>query len=126
MLILSFALAVGITVASAQVQTTVEVVIQDEISSGPVGVTASVRCNNDNFASSTRCQSPVDSFNYIDVAHFDGYLLSGVQFEQYPITKTLSKMVVEDAFWYIDAKGDFKAKNDLFARVEHFFRSLAD
>jgi hypothetical protein len=115
----------GAHIASAQtVQTTVTVEIVDEVSSGPIGMTASVRCNNDNFASSTRCsESPVDSFYAIDVAHFEGTLLSGVAFEQFPITSTLSKFVIEDAFWYIDAKGDFKARNDLFAKLEHFVRT---
>jgi hypothetical protein len=114
--------------AQESAKTTLEVInvqleIVDEISSGPIGVTATVRCTNENFATSTRCSaSPTDSFNFIAAGHFDGYLLSGVYFEQYPITPTLSKMTLEDAFWYIDAKGSFDARSDLFARVEHFVR----
>lgn len=117
-----FGLAIGITlfwigvfVAQAQVKTSVQVVI-------PTGVSASVRCNNQNFDYSARCVSPVDSFYMIDEAHFEGTLLSGAEFAQYPIAKTFSKFVLEDAFWYIDTKGRFYADSDIQALSIHLTR----
>lgn len=104
--------------ASAQgVKTTIQVVI-------PNAVTASVRCNNQNFEHSIRCQSPVDfnSFFMVGPNHFVGTLLSGVKFEQYPVAKTFSKMVIEDAFWYIDQHGTFEAENDTQALSIHLMR----
>jgi hypothetical protein len=112
------ALIVGVMVANAAgVVTTVTVLERGS-------VTASVRCNNENFDHSVRCQSPVDhnAFFLIGDGHFIGTLLSGVEFEQYPVAKTFSKFVIEDAFWYIDQHGTFKAENDLQALSIHLTR----
>lgn len=114
----ALSLIFGVMIASAQgIPTSVTVVI-------PGNVTASVRCNNQNFDHSIRCQSPVDfnSFFMVGPNHFVGTLLSGVEFEQYPVAKTFSKMVVEDAFWYIDQHGTFEAENDTQALSIHLAR----
>lgn len=114
----ALAALVGITIANAQGVVTTVTVLE------PGSVTASVRCNNQNFNHSVRCQSPVDhnAFFLISDGHFIGTLLSGVEFEQYPIAKTFSKFVMEDAFWYIDQRGTFKAENDLQALSIHLTR----
>jgi hypothetical protein len=114
----ALALVFGVMIANAQgIPTSVNVVI-------PGNVTASVRCNNQNFNHSVRCQSPVDvnSFFLVGPNHFVGTLLSGVEFEQYPVAKTFSKMVIEDAFWYIDQHGTFNAEDDLQALSIHLTR----
>lgn len=118
---------IGALIATAQAVTTLEVIIpepQISATSTSVGVTASVRCTNENFDTSPRCQSPVDvnTFRMIDEAHFDGYLLSGVYFEQKPVAKSFVKMTVEDAFWYIDSKGRFEAESDVQALSIHLTR----
>lgn len=113
----ALSLVCGVMIASAQVKTTLTVL-------EPGSVTASVRCNNQNFDHSVRCQSPVDhnAFFLIGDGHFIGTLMSGVEFEQYPVAKTFSKFVMEDAFWYIDQRGTFKAENDLQALSIHLTR----
>lgn len=114
----ALALIFGVMIANAQgIPTSVTVVI-------PGAVTASVRCNNQNFDHSIRCQSPVDvnSFFMVGPSHFVGSLLSGVEFEQCPVAKTFSKMVIEDAFWYIDQHGTFEATDDLQALSIHLTR----
>lgn len=97
------------TLAHAQVQTTVTVVIE---------------CNNANIAVSPRCTAPVDWFMDNQSGGWYGQLTSGVTFSQFPIVdgSYLHKMVIESAFWYIDAEGAFWADNDTQALSIHLTR----
>ena len=118
MIVGALALVFGVMVASAQgIPTNVTVVISGN-------TTASVRCNNHNFDHSVRCQSPlyIQSFFIVGPGHFVGRLLSGVEFEQIPVERTFSKMIIEDAFWYVDQHGTFEAENDLQALSIHLTR----
>lgn len=108
---LGIALSFLASKAEAQVQTTVTVVIE---------------CNNDNFDRSPRCQSPVDWFMEDGAGGFYGQLLSGVTFRQYPVLNDYDayfhKMVVEEAYWYIDQEGRFEAESDVQALSIHLTR----
>lgn len=97
------------TLAHAQVQTTVTVVIE---------------CNNANISVSPRCTAPVDWFMDNQAGGWYGQLTSGVTFSQFPIVDGiyLHKMVIESAYWYIDAEGAFWADNDTQALSIHLTR----
>jgi len=87
------------------------------------GVTASVRCNNDNFQYSQRCLA-VPSMDTLRVSEhgYTGSLVSGVQFKQLTIVPGLQVMQVEDAFWYIDQYGVFYAADQFTAFSKYLTR----
>lgn len=89
-------------------------------------ITVVISCNNANLHSSPRCTAPVDWFLGNTTDGFYGALTSGVTFRQGPILTNsdvlLHKMVVEDAYWYIDRQGSFMADSDVAALSIHLSR----
>ena len=89
-------------------------------------VTVVISCNNANYQDSPRCNAPVDWFLGNTTDGFYGALTSGVTFRQGPILTDrdvlLHKMIVEDAYWYIDQQGPFWAASDVAALSIHLTR----
>lgn len=87
-------------------------------------ITVSINCTNENISVSSRCTAPVDWFMENQSGGWYGQLTSGVLFSQFPVTtdRSLHKMTLEDAFWYINADGAFWASDDMQALSIHLSR----
>lgn len=63
-------------------------------------VTVVILCNNFNWEYSERCNAPVETIEIVDNG-FEGYLKSGVFWEQKWITEDMMKFTMEDVCYYI-------------------------
>lgn len=115
---------------ASEAQTSVNVVIQEEVSSYNVdaetGVSAIVRCNNDNWENSPRCTAIPDqhTFTMDEEGGFEIYLMSGVRVTQKNIVPGLQKFEMEDVYWYIDKHGRYDADNDFTAFIQYLTRMI--
>lgn len=67
-----------------------------------IAVTAAVLCNNYNWEYSPRCTAEPDMSTFVVTDNgFEGYLTSGVRWEQYWIAPELMEFRMEDVRWHI-------------------------
>lgn len=97
-----------------------------QASSIPTSVQVTIACNNYNFDVSEDCKAPIDWHLGNRYDGFYGQLTSGKLYTQGPILTDrnvfLHKLILEDAFWYVDKKGQFFAGSDLEALSIHLGR----